>query len=459
MSVEQLTGKRLGEYKILELLGSGGMASVYKGYDPALDRHVAIKTISTVNQAKDFAARFQREARVVASLRHNNIVQIYHFGEQDDILYMVQELLSGPTLEQRIRNAGRRRIGQERVHSIMTQLAAALDVAHAQNIIHRDVKPSNALYNDKGDIVLTDFGIARSPMDMTRTATGPGVVMGTPGYLAPEQAISSTTLTPACDIYSLGVVLFELLTGQLPFQADTPMGVVLKHLYDEPPAPSSLRSDLPKAVDAIVLKALDKDPEKRYNKASELASALIQAWPITKGTPKAASTASATEKEMISQPVAVKVYAKPASKPAAAKAEPIGKSAKTDSAKATPKQSAVRATPKSPSKPLTSKTDEVRANAKPSKGIKEVKPAKEVKEKEQVARVVSATPTNRRVIGKAQSEKVTTIAKHSEPKPNYRGSVLVGLITLLSVAALLFYGYEAATVHSLIDLFLASWGF
>src|SRR5262245_36790469 len=249
---EQLTGTRLGNYHVRELLGRGGMASVYKGYDPALDREVAIKVLDMAGQPEDFVVRFQREARVVARLRHANIVQIYHFAAERDIVYMVQELLPGPTLAQRIREMGRRRMAAERVYAIVAQLAAALDFAHGQGVIHRDVKPSNALYNAQGQIVLTDFGIARGPADATRTATGPGMVMGTPGYMAPEQAISSATLTPACDIYSLGIVLFELLTGRLPFEAATPMGVVLKHLYDDPPPPGSLRPDLPGAVDSIV---------------------------------------------------------------------------------------------------------------------------------------------------------------------------------------------------------------
>src|SRR5690242_4868554 len=157
---DNLIETRLGGYIVRDLLGSGGMARVYKGYDPALDREVAIKVISTAGQPPDFISRFQREARVVARLRHPNIVQIYHFGGQEDIVYMVQELLPGPTLEQRIREAGRRRIAAERVHTIMAELAGALDFAHRQGVIHRDVKPSNALYNGHGQLVLTDFGIA-----------------------------------------------------------------------------------------------------------------------------------------------------------------------------------------------------------------------------------------------------------------------------------------------------------
>src|SRR4051812_41019639 len=191
---EQLIGTQLGGYTIRALLGSGGMASVYKGYDSALDREVAIKVISTANQPDDFVSRFQREARLAASLRHANIVQIYHFGGQQNIVYMVQELLPGPTLEQRMRDAGRRRMAAERVLAIIDQLAGPLDYAHGQKVIHRDIKPSNALYNAAGQLVLTDFGIARNIADPAQTNTGPGVVMGTPGYVAPEQAISSVAL-------------------------------------------------------------------------------------------------------------------------------------------------------------------------------------------------------------------------------------------------------------------------
>ena len=185
---EQLIGTRLGGYQIRALLGSGGMASVYKGYDSALDREVAIKVISTAGQPADFVSRFQREARLAASLRHPNIVQIYHFGGQQNIVYTVQELLPGPTLEQRMRAASRRRLTADQVLAIIAQLAGPLDYAHGQGVIHRDIKPSNALYNANGQLVLTDFGIARSLTDPSQTTTGPGIVMGTPGYIAPEQA-------------------------------------------------------------------------------------------------------------------------------------------------------------------------------------------------------------------------------------------------------------------------------
>ena len=389
---EKLTGTRLGSYHVRELLGSGGMASVYKGYDPALDREVAIKVLGTAGQPADFVARFQREARVVARMRHANIVQIYHFGAERDIVYMVQELLRGPTLAQRIRELGRRRIAAERVHAIIAQLAAALDFAHSQGVIHRDVKPSNAIYNAQGQIVLTDFGIARGPADATRTATGPGVVMGTPGYLAPEQAISSATLTPACDIYSLGVLLFELLTGQLPFEADSPMGVVLKHLYDDAPPPSSLRPDLPPALDKLVLRALHKEPAGRYPSAGALAEALRVAWPVGR--------ASTAERAARPRPTQNGMSAKASTTPTP-KSRTVG-AGDTPAPRRTP-----RPTPK-PAAPATRTTPAPRTQ-------------------------VRATPPGR---------KAATAARPAAPKQPRRGlgSLRVGLFTTDVVCALILFG-------------------
>lgn len=358
--IESLEGHRLGSYEVRELLGSGGMANVYKGYDRALDRNVAIKVISTAGQSADFVARFQREARVVARLRHPHIVQIYHFGEERGIVYMVQELLPGPTLQRRLREAGRRRIAAERVQSTITQLAEALDFAHSQGVIHRDVKPSNALYNAQGQLVLTDFGIARSDADIGQTSTGPGVVMGTPGYLAPEQAISSTALTPACDVYALGVVLFELLTGRLPFEADTPMGVILKHLYDEPPIPSSLRPDLPKALDEVVLRALDKEPTKRYPSAGALATGLRAAW---------GSNGRATTTEPL-----------PPARPRAQKAETPKKDAGPARVRTTPTRQPMpvtEATPP-PANPPKATTPRAKPTATPTKAANKTTPSKPI---------------------------------------------------------------------------------
>ncbi len=319
---DRLTITHLGRYKLGELLGSGGMASVYKGFDPVQKREVAIKVLNASDQSPDFVKRFRREVTMLKSLRHPHIVEFYDFGEQDDLMYMVQELLPGPTLAERIRRLGKRRVPDADVPVIIAQLADALDFAHAQGIIHRDVKPGNMIYNAARQIVLTDFGIARSPKDAMRTITGPGVVMGTPGYVAPEQAISSATLTPACDIYALGVVLFELATGQLPFQADTAMNVVLKHLYEEPPPLSSLRPDLPPLIDEVVQRALRKEPEQRYASAGELARALQAAWPGAATSAKSATRpARATDEDSAQQTPARTPRRVNASPPSMAKKE------------------------------------------------------------------------------------------------------------------------------------------
>lgn len=380
--IERLTGVRLGAYEVRELLGSGGMASVYKGYDPALDREVAIKVISTALQTPDFVARFRREARVVANLRHSHIVQIYHFGEQPErgIFYMVQELLPGPTLEQQLRKLGKRRLAASTVQRIIAQLAAALDYAHGQGVIHRDIKPSNALYNAHDQLVLTDFGIARSADDSRSTTTGPGLVMGTPAYVAPEQAIGSATLTPACDVYALGVVLFELLTGQTPFDAETPMGVLLKHLYDEPPAPRSLRPDLPPAVERVVLRALDKEPARRHPSAGALAQALQAAWPEERAalpneaapareraTPKAATKAAARETPKATPAAVARPPAAaretPKAAPAAARAAADTPSPRSRNASAPPERSANSRKAATPPKTASSPPDNPRRNS------------------------------------------------------------------------------------------------
>jgi len=343
---DKLIGKQLGGYQVRDLLGSGGMARVFRGYDPSLDREVAIKVISVEGQPPDFVDRFRREARVVAKLNHPHIVHVYHYGEQDHVVYMVQQLLPGPTLDLRLREASRRRLPADQVQTVIAQVADALDFAHAQGVIHRDVKPANMLYDGQGQIVLTDFGIARSLSDVRTTATGPGVVMGTPAYVAPEQAISSAALTPACDVYSLGVVLFQMLTGRLPFDADTPMGVVLKHLYDEPPAPSSVRADLAPELDAVVLRALRKEPEARYQSAGALAQALKAAWPAraARSTPARAAAAPAPTAAPVpapaQAPAAAPRKARAASTPATPAAIPAAAApaARREAATTTPKR-------------------------------------------------------------------------------------------------------------------------
>jgi serine/threonine protein kinase len=286
----QLIGTRLGAYDIQALLGSGGMADVYRGFDTNLHRAVAIKVLSPdAGMQPGFADRFRQEARLIANLRHPNIVQVYDFGQHDSLTYMVQELLAGPTLGAWISDLAARsmRPAPDEINAIIAQLAGALDAAHAAGIIHRDVKPGNALWNDQGKLVLTDFGIAKQLLsDANQTQFG--VIFGTPSYLSPEQA-QSQPLTPASDVYSLGVVLYELLAGNVPFRGVTPMHVAMDHIQTPPP-PLPARPDLTPAVEAVVLRALAKDPALRFSSAGELAQELARAW-VASPTPSGISGA------------------------------------------------------------------------------------------------------------------------------------------------------------------------
>jgi eukaryotic-like serine/threonine-protein kinase len=282
IATAHLVGAQLGNYEIQALLGSGGMASVYRGLDINLQREVAIKVLSEAAVSQPgLAARFRQEAQLIASLQHPHIVKVYDFGEADGLTYMVQELLPGPTLEARLRELATRgeQLTREEALTIVGQLAGALDAAHAAGIIHRDVKPANAIWNAVGALTLTDFGIAKNTLrDANHTQVG--LVIGTPNYLSPEQA-RGLSLTPASDIYSLGVVLYEMLAGKPPFEGDT-MGVVMNHIQTAPPPLGQLRPDLPPDVEAVVQQALAKDPAARFNSAVVLARALEQAWPAAR---------------------------------------------------------------------------------------------------------------------------------------------------------------------------------
>lgn len=428
--MDQLIGKRLGAYEVRGLLGSGGMATVYRGYDTALTREVAIKVVGSGHLLPDIVERFKREARLAAALRHPNIVQVYNFDEDGGVLYMVQELLPGPTLAEQLRRLGKRRMGAATVKRVIAQLAAALDYAHAQGVIHRDVKPGNALYNAAGELVLTDFGLARAGGPGDISTTGPGVVMGTPGYVAPEQAVSSQGVTKASDIYALGVVLFELLTGRLPFEAETPMGVILKHLYDAPPAPSGLRPELPKALDAVVLRALRKEPAQRFATAGALAEALAAAWAIDPprpgetARPRAAPLQSAAAPRDQGRP-ATAPRAAPATRAAAAtKTPPAG----TKAAPSTPPAGA-RTPPagtKSAPAPRTPPAG-TRAPAAPAKT-----PPAGTRAPAQAARAQAGEPKA------PPASPVEAPAKPRTSSPRLR----VGLLTACIVGALIVFGFD-----------------
>lgn len=282
-----LIGTKLESYELQALIGSGGMASVYRGFDHDLQRPVAIKILSNQLAAAqpDLPERFRQEARMIARLKHPNVVQVYDFGAEAGLTYMVEELLPGPTLGYQLRELTARgeQLPREQALTVIAHLASALDAAHAVGIIHRDVKPENAIWNADGRLVLTDFGIARQMLaDSSHTQTG--IIIGTPNYLSPEQA-QGLPLTPASDIYALGVVLYQVLAGKVPFESNTPMQVALSHIHTPPPSLLPLRPDLPPAVDQVVQRALAKDPQARFANATALAQALEQAWPAAPVAP------------------------------------------------------------------------------------------------------------------------------------------------------------------------------
>jgi serine/threonine protein kinase len=277
MSPYHLEGKNLGKYRILEPLGRGGMAQVYKAYHPALDRYVAIKILrSDLIEEAEFLARFSREARAVAALRHPHIVQIYDFDVEDDLYYMVMELLEGDTLKAYLNTMRVRgeRLPQGEVVRIFSDVLDGLSYAHGVGIIHRDLKPANIMLTGNGQAVLTDFGIAQIVGGTQYTVSG--ALMGTLNYMAPEQGLSGHCDVRS-DIYSLGIVYYEALTGRVPFDADTPLAILMKQINDPLPIPRQFDPSIPEPLERVALKALAKQPDDRFQSASEMDEALVSA--------------------------------------------------------------------------------------------------------------------------------------------------------------------------------------
>jgi eukaryotic-like serine/threonine-protein kinase len=271
-----LIGQTLGRYQILEQLGKGGMATVYKAYDSRLEAHVAVKVIRTERLSPEITERalkrFEREAKSLAQLNHPNIVKVTDFGEFEGQPYLVMPYLEGGSLKELIESRGV--IPWQEAIRFILPIAHALDYAHQRNTIHRDVKPSNILITDSGEPVLTDFGVAKIiDEESTLDLTGTGATLGTPAYMAPEQVISKTVDYRA-DIYSLGVVIYEMVTGRKPFQADTPMAVLFKHASEPLPRPTEFVPELPDRVEQVLIKALAKKPDDRYPDMAAFANAL-----------------------------------------------------------------------------------------------------------------------------------------------------------------------------------------
>jgi len=271
----------IGRYEVVEQLGKGGMAFVYLAHDPYIKRQVAVKLLPRqFTHDPEFRVRFQREAEVIAALEHAYIVPVYDFGDHEEQPFIVMRYMSGGTLVDRL-NAGPLPLGQ--IPSIFQNIAIALDYAHKHGIIHRDIKPGNILFDTDGNAHLSDFGIAKI-QEATAAFTGTGNLIGTPAYMSPEQAKGEKTIDGRADIYSLGVVLFQCLSGELPFKSDTPMGVAIAHIQQPVPSLLSLRPSLPSGFENVIRKALDKDPAGRFQSATEFAEAIRnQGMPLEKG--------------------------------------------------------------------------------------------------------------------------------------------------------------------------------
>ena len=268
--MSELVGQSVDRYHIIEKLGQGGMATVYKAFDTRLERYVAIKFIRAEAITEVFLKRFEREAKALAKLSHPNIVKIHDYGSYAGMPYLVMEYLPGGTLKDRL---GRVFPWQEAVE-LLLPLAHTIEYIHKQHIIHRDIKPSNFLITESGQPMLSDFGIAKMiEAEETLQLTGTGVGIGTPEYMAPEQGMGGP-VDHRADIYSLGIVFYELVTGKKPFSADTPMAVMVKQISDPLPLPHHFQPYLPGEVEKIIVKALAKRPENRYQSMGEFSAAL-----------------------------------------------------------------------------------------------------------------------------------------------------------------------------------------
>ena len=268
-------GENVGPYRIIEQLGQGGMATVYKAYHAALDRYVALKVLHPAfHQDQSFTMRFQREARVVARLEHPNIVPIYDYSEHEARPYLVMKYIQGDTLKARL-NQGP--LSSQEIERVVNSVGSALAYAHRQGILHRDIKPSNVMIAADGAMYLADFGLARIA-DAGESTMSSDSIMGTPQYISPEQAMGKKDLNAGTDIYSFGVMLYEMVVGQVPFSADTPFSIIHDHIYTPLPLPMKVNPNVPEPVQRVLLKSLAKDRLDRYETTEELMDAFKDAW-------------------------------------------------------------------------------------------------------------------------------------------------------------------------------------
>ncbi len=274
-----MTPEKIGRYQVEGEIGRGGMATVFKAYDPRFERHVAIKVLPReFMHDPEFRARFNREAKTIATLEHPAIVPVYDYGEDDGLLYLVMRFMPGGSLSDKLIDGP---ISIEESAKILQRLGSALDRAHSQGIIHRDLKPGNVLFDQYGDAFLADFGIVQvSGSNSNLTASGS--LVGTPMYMSPEQVYGDKELDGRSDIYALGIILFQMLTGHLPYEADTPAKLMMKHILEPVPDLLTDRPDLPPEAEVIISKALAKERGDRFDTASDFSAALST---ITKKIP------------------------------------------------------------------------------------------------------------------------------------------------------------------------------
>jgi tRNA A-37 threonylcarbamoyl transferase component Bud32 len=262
-----VVGATIGQYRIVEQLGQGGMATVFKAYHPALDRYVAIKALHPAfTDDENFLKRFEREAKMVARLDHPNIVPIYDFSEHEGRPYLVMKYIEGQTLKASL---SRQKLSNEEILRIVGFVGKALAYAHQQGVLHRDIKPSNVLITDDGQVYLADFGLARIVQTGESSLTADRMV-GTPQYMSPEQAQALPNLDARSDIYSLGVMLYELMVGKVPYNADTPFAIIHDHIYSPLPMPHDVQPNIAPDIERVLLKALAKNPDDRFSSVVDL---------------------------------------------------------------------------------------------------------------------------------------------------------------------------------------------
>lgn len=260
-----LIGRTLGGYRITEQIGLGGMATVYKAYQPSMNRYVALKLLSPhLAQDPSVIERFRQEAKVVAQLEHLHILPVYDHGEEDGYLFLVMRFIQAGTLKDRL---ARESLSLDEVRRIVSAVGSALEYAHQAGVVHRDLKPTNILIDAQGNCYLTDFGIAKM-IESTLGLTGSNI-LGTPHYMAPEQC-QARQVDRRADIYAMGVMIYEMVTGKVPFDAETPLAVAIKHLSEPLPLPRHIKPDLPEEVERVILKALAKNPDDRYQHMRDL---------------------------------------------------------------------------------------------------------------------------------------------------------------------------------------------